>query len=90
MKATQKRSQDCRHCRETPLKVSLRIDTERCKGCGLCVHVCTRGVLRMASRLNAKGFHYPEINSKAECTACLQCAILCPDLGIELERRGDE
>ena len=38
--------------------VKVTINENLCKGCGLCVRACPKGVLALAKdKLNAKGYH---------------------------------
>ena len=60
-------------------KVFIRVDL--CKGCGFCVNFCPRHTIVMSSRLNPKGYHYPQID-KDNCTGCDLCGMLCPDFAI--------
>jgi 2-oxoglutarate ferredoxin oxidoreductase subunit delta len=69
----------------------IRIDQERCKGCGLCVEICSRGLIVISSFFNLKGYlpaEYRESESddKRRCNACTLCAIICPDIAIEVYR----
>jgi 2-oxoglutarate ferredoxin oxidoreductase subunit delta len=57
----------------------------RCKGCGFCVEFCPRGVLAVAERFNAKGYHPPEVAAPEACTACHLCELLCPDFALGIE-----
>jgi len=52
-----------------------------CKGCGLCVEYCKRGVLEMDGVL-------PIITDAEKCNYCLQCEVICPDFAIEV-REGE-
>ncbi len=62
----------------------VHIIPERCKGCMLCVEFCPRGVLQVASAMNAKGYHYPEIVDGKEdaCIHCEFCTMVCPEFAI--------
>jgi 2-oxoglutarate ferredoxin oxidoreductase subunit delta len=60
------------------------IDTERCKGCGLCVAVCPKNCLRIAGGSNSNGF-FPAEFEGGDCTACAMCAIMCPEAIIEVQ-----
>ena len=60
------------------------IDTERCKGCELCIPACPPGVLRMSSRRNASGYLLPELLEG--CTGCSACLMVCPDFCFEVYR----
>ena len=70
------------------MKVTISIDTERCKGCEFCVSVCPHGVLKMTTQLNSNGLHFPEITDPDKCTGCQLCAQICPDAAIELEEEN--
>jgi 2-oxoglutarate ferredoxin oxidoreductase subunit delta len=60
-----------------------RIDIFRawCKGCGICVAFCPRGVLA----IDEDG--YPFVKDLEACTACGWCEIRCPDFAITVESR---
>jgi 2-oxoglutarate ferredoxin oxidoreductase subunit delta len=60
------------------------INTERCKGCELCIPVCKPEVLRMSEAQNTQGMHFPEL--LAGCTGCTACALVCPDFCFEIYR----
>ncbi|MBW2107451.1 MAG: 4Fe-4S binding protein [Deltaproteobacteria bacterium] len=69
----------------------IKIDSQRCKGCGLCVSVCPKGRIRIAEALNLKGYHpaefqEDEMDKKGRCNACTLCALICPDVAIEVFR----
>lgn len=67
------------------MKFSLFIDKNKCKGCGLCVNVCPRAVLKMSDKINKKGYRFPEVSKASDCRGCKQCAEICPDAVIEIE-----
>jgi 2-oxoglutarate ferredoxin oxidoreductase subunit delta len=67
------------------------IDTERCKGCGLCVVVCAKAGIVISKKSNKSGYFPAEaVNSDSfdklatSCTGCAVCAIVCPDAAIEV------
>ena len=64
------------------------IDTEQCKGCGLCVTVCPKGCIVMSRQSNKNGY-FPAEATNAECTGCALCAIICPDVVIKVFREED-
>ncbi len=59
------------------------IDSEKCKGCYLCVDVCPKKILKKSSGYNSKGI-YPVAfeDDKKECIGCAMCAKRCPDIAI--------
>jgi 2-oxoglutarate ferredoxin oxidoreductase subunit delta len=61
------------------------IDTERCKGCGLCLTVCPHNVITISEKQNSKGY-FPAQATNPGCTGCTNCAIVCPDCAIEVYR----
>jgi 2-oxoglutarate ferredoxin oxidoreductase subunit delta len=63
------------------------INTERCKGCGLCVSVCPKGGIIISKQSNKNGYFPAEANG-IDCTGCAICAIICPDAAIEVYREN--
>ena len=65
----------------------IDFNIERCKGCGLCVDVCPKKIIKLSPDiLNSKGFHPAEIVEQEKCNACAFCAIMCPDVIITIEK----
>ncbi len=65
----------------------VTFDTDRCKGCGLCVGVCPRKILVLAKdKINKKGHNPAEIVDQDKCIACAFCATMCPDCVITVEK----
>ena len=60
------------------------VDPERCKGCGYCVDACPQKILRLAEGLNSMGYHPVECFDLEKCTGFTFCALMCPDLAIEV------
>ncbi|MHC4737626.1 MAG: 4Fe-4S dicluster domain-containing protein [Planctomycetota bacterium] len=61
------------------------IDTERCKGCGLCVIVCPKNSIIISKSSNKTGY-FPAETNNTDCTGCAMCAIICPEAIIEVQR----
>jgi formate hydrogenlyase subunit 6/NADH:ubiquinone oxidoreductase subunit I len=40
----------------------------------------------MSRSVNARGHHYVDVTAPRQCTGCLQCARVCPDVAIEIHR----
>ncbi|OPZ93612.1 MAG: 2-oxoglutarate-acceptor oxidoreductase subunit OorD [candidate division TA06 bacterium ADurb.Bin417] len=65
----------------------VKVDIERCKGCGLCLAFCTRGHLSLSETKNRRGCHYALVRAGGQsCTGCLRCALICPDAALEITR----
>jgi Pyruvate/2-oxoacid:ferredoxin oxidoreductase delta subunit len=58
----------------------LRIDTDECKGCGLCVEACPLKLIRMSERLNHYGYKTAEYVGTG-CSGCGVCFVSCPEPG---------
>ena len=64
----------------------VEINTERCKSCGLCVHACPKKILGIGEIANNKGYYVVEIKDQSQCIGCAFCALICPDLALEVYR----
>jgi 2-oxoglutarate ferredoxin oxidoreductase subunit delta len=58
----------------------VKIDSEECKGCGLCVDSCPPKCLSLGAELNAYGVH-PAAYAGEGCTGCGICFYCCPEPG---------
>ena len=66
-------------------KFQVRISSDHCKGCDLCVEFCPKGVLAMTEgKLNARGVPFAEVIEQAACSGCQCCVQVCPDARIEI------
>lgn len=63
------------------------VDSERCKGCSLCVNACPRDCLGVSKESNKKGY-FPAQTLHATCTGCAFCALVCPDAAISVYRKS--
>jgi len=59
---------------------SLRIDTNECKGCALCVEACPPKVISIGDRLNHYGYR-TAVYTGSGCTGCGICFLVCPEPG---------
>ncbi|MDF1592184.1 MAG: 4Fe-4S dicluster domain-containing protein [Desulfobacterales bacterium] len=65
------------------------IDRDRCKGCSLCITVCPKNVLEIASDMNTKGY-FPAYQARPEdCIHCSICCIMCPDVAITITETAE-
>lgn len=64
---------------------SIVVNSERCKGCQLCVPVCQPNSIAMSENVNSKGYRFAMMVNE-ECTGCTNCAIICPDGVISVYR----
>lgn len=60
------------------------IDERICKGCDLCVFYCPKGVLKLSTKMNQKGYSIAEVVNLPACTGCGLCEIGCPDFAIHV------
>jgi 2-oxoglutarate ferredoxin oxidoreductase subunit delta len=58
----------------------LRVDTNECKGCGLCIEACPPKVIRLEESLNPYGYRTARY-AGAGCTGCGICFLVCPEPG---------
>lgn len=66
-------------------KITFKEDL--CKGCGLCVEACPKGLLSLTEgSINAKGYNYAVIGDETSCIGCAFCATMCPDSVIKVEK----
>ena len=61
------------------LKGAIVVDSERCKGCQLCIIACPKNVIAMAGKVNLHGYPYVEAANEEACVGCASCGIVCPD-----------
>jgi 2-oxoglutarate ferredoxin oxidoreductase subunit delta len=66
------------------------IDETYCKGCHLCISRCRQAVLAVSCMRNAKGYLVPEARDSENCSGCMQCEMICPDMAIMVEGQNDE
>ena len=67
------------------MKGKIKITEDACKGCGLCIEACPFELIKLSDKINAFGYKSIEQNDpEGKCTACKMCALICPDIAIEV------
>ena len=57
----------------------------RCKECGLCIHVCPKKILVTGNKQNQKGYRVTTVTKPSDCIGCRLCEYSCPDFVIRVE-----
>jgi 2-oxoglutarate ferredoxin oxidoreductase subunit delta len=68
------------------MKGSIKIASEFCKGCELCVSFCPKRLIHLSDKMNACGYLPATFDDDGQCTACAACALVCPEVAIEVYR----
>ena len=64
----------------TRFQGAVVVDTDRCKGCSLCVVACPKDVLALSQKkVNRHGYLFVEAVRADDCIGCASCGIVCPD-----------
>jgi 2-oxoglutarate ferredoxin oxidoreductase subunit delta len=74
------------------MKGTVHIESDRCKGCSLCIGVCPQHVLALDfNTRNPRGYHPAQVVENPAgkgCTGCEVCALICPDSCITVLRES--
>ncbi|MBD3246094.1 MAG: 4Fe-4S dicluster domain-containing protein [Candidatus Omnitrophica bacterium] len=62
----------------------IKINTDQCKGCRLCIHFCPVHHLRISEEMNNKGVLYACTDPHTRCIGCGYCYLVCPESCIEV------
>jgi len=65
-------------------KFSLRVFSERCKDCGICIEFCPR------ENLQAREDGSPVMIDYDQCTGCKICEYMCPDFAIQVLKDNEK
>ncbi len=71
------------------MKGAIEVNTERCKGCSLCIIACPQKVIALANKVNLHGYPYVEAVNEEACVGCASCGIVCPDGCITVYRNNE-
>lgn len=70
---------------------AIVVNTERCKGCSLCIVACPKNVIALADKkVNIHGYPYVEPVNMDACIGCASCGIVCPDGCISVYKKRVE
>jgi 2-oxoglutarate ferredoxin oxidoreductase subunit delta len=58
--------------------MTIQTNTRFCKGCGICVELCPKKVLELDELKKIR------VVREADCSACRQCELRCPDYAIAI------
>ena len=73
------------------IKGAIVVNTDRCKGCSLCVGACPKQVIALTAKtVNVHGYRYAEAVNPDDCIGCASCGIVCPDGCITVYRKKME
>ena len=62
------------------IKGAIVVNTDRCKGCQLCVVACPKDVIALAQKkVNVHGYPYVEAARPDDCTGGASCGNVDPD-----------
>ena len=65
----------------------VTFDSDRCKGCALCVDACPNKIIVIAkNKMKAKGHSPAEVTQPEKCIGGAFCATMGPDCVITVER----
>jgi 2-oxoglutarate ferredoxin oxidoreductase subunit delta len=62
----------------------VEVDANRCKACGLCMEFCPKDCFEKGHGLNPLGFVPIRYREDSDCTACGNCAWMCPDMALRI------
>jgi 2-oxoglutarate ferredoxin oxidoreductase subunit delta len=62
----------------------VEVEANRCKACGLCAHFCPKDCFEPGEGLNPIGFIPMRFKAGADCTACGNCGLMCPDMALKI------
>ena len=80
--------------------MKLVIDSDRCKGCNLCMLVCPYRIFKEGKDQNERGIIIPELDRPERCpnykrktkknAVCEMCILTCPDQALYWDEEAGE
>lgn len=64
--------------------VTLKLETEKCTGCGMCADVCPHGVFEIDTHLQHGALKKARIADRDSCMECGACEKNCPSAAISV------
>lgn len=64
----------------------VKVLSEYCKSCGLCISICPRKLLKIGDKTNRKGYFYVVMTDQEKCIGCTLCGTICPDMALEIHK----
>ena len=61
--------------------VSIKVDLEKCTGCGTCVDTCPVEVFEL---VDVGGEEKASAVNESECIVCMACEVSCPESAIQV------
>ena len=71
-------------------EIFIYIDEKLCKGCDICVELCPKDVFTISEQINQQGYYIPIPTSIDDCTGCMLCELICPELAVILKIKEGE
>lgn len=69
------------------MSTKITFKKDACKGCELCMVWCKKNLIAPdPDNLNKSGIHPMTVKSPEKCIACGNCAVMCPDAVITIEK----
>lgn len=68
----------------------IKIKSDLCKGCDICIESCPKHVYTKSSKENKKGVYLPCPLNEGDCNNCHLCELMCPDQTITVEDNENE
>lgn len=67
--------------KERAESITIAVDVDLCKGCGICAEVCPTDVFEMTGSGTET---LPDPVAVEDCIDCGSCSLICPDFALEV------